>query len=197
VRRPGRCSAVPHAVTIQGMRIAILGTRGVPANYGGFETFAEQLGKRLAERGHEVTVYGRDRFVPRGTRSYLGMRIIRLPTPHSKYFRDGNPHALLRAARTDSTVRRRLRLQLGQRPSRGLASALWTASRPERRWARVEAEEMEPDRPDLLSALLVGGRQIAGPSCHRCPRDSALLPRGVRTPDGLLPLRDRAGARFQ
>jgi hypothetical protein len=27
------------------MRIAILGTSGVPANYGGFETFAEQLGR--------------------------------------------------------------------------------------------------------------------------------------------------------
>ena len=68
------------------MRIAILGIRGVPANYGGFETFAEQLGKRLAERGHEVTVYGRDRWVRGGTREYLGMRIVRLPAPRSKYF---------------------------------------------------------------------------------------------------------------
>ena len=68
------------------MRIAILGTRGVPANYGGFETFAEQLGRRLVHRGHEVTVYGRDRFVPPETRSYLGMRIVRLPAPRSKYF---------------------------------------------------------------------------------------------------------------
>ena len=41
------------------MRIAILGTRGIPANYGGFETFAEQLSTRLVERGHEVTVYNR------------------------------------------------------------------------------------------------------------------------------------------
>src|SRR5450759_2149911 len=67
------------------MRIAILGIRGVPANYGGFETFAEQLGKRLAERHHDVTVYGRDRWILRGTREYLGMRIIRLPAPKSKY----------------------------------------------------------------------------------------------------------------
>jgi len=68
------------------MRIAILGTRGVPANYGGFETFAEQLGKRLVQSGHEVTVYGRDLFVSRKTKSYLGMRIVRLPAPQSKYF---------------------------------------------------------------------------------------------------------------
>ena len=67
------------------MRIAILGIRGVPANYGGFETFAEQLGSRLAARGHEVTVYGRDRYVPRAMTTYRGMRIIRLPAPHSKY----------------------------------------------------------------------------------------------------------------
>jgi glycosyltransferase involved in cell wall biosynthesis len=68
------------------MRVAILGIRGVPANYGGFETFAEQLGKRLVERGHEVTVYGRGRWVPAGTREYLGMRVVRLPAPRSKYF---------------------------------------------------------------------------------------------------------------
>ena len=68
------------------MRVAILGTRGVPANYGGFETFAEQLGKRLVQSGHEVTVYGRDLFVPRNVKTYLGMRIIRLPAPQSKYF---------------------------------------------------------------------------------------------------------------
>ena len=36
---------------MQPMRIAILGTRGVPAAYGGFETFAEELGARLVERG--------------------------------------------------------------------------------------------------------------------------------------------------
>jgi len=39
------------------LRIAILGCRGIPAKYGGFETFAEQLAVRLAARGHEVTVY--------------------------------------------------------------------------------------------------------------------------------------------
>ena len=67
------------------MRIAILGIRGVPANYGGFETFAEQFGKRMAKRGHQVTVYGRDRSVPRGTHEHHGMRIVRLPAPQSKY----------------------------------------------------------------------------------------------------------------
>ena len=39
------------------MKIAILGTRGIPNNYGGFEQCAEYLSVGLAERGHEITVY--------------------------------------------------------------------------------------------------------------------------------------------
>ncbi len=67
------------------MRIAILGIRGVPANYGGFETFAEQLGSRLVERGHRVTVYARTTSVPSSVREYRGMSVVRLPAPRSKY----------------------------------------------------------------------------------------------------------------
>jgi len=67
------------------MRLAILGTRGVPANYGGFETFAEQLGSRFVDRGHRVTVYGRTAFVPSAVQEYRGMAVVRLPAPRSKY----------------------------------------------------------------------------------------------------------------
>jgi glycosyltransferase involved in cell wall biosynthesis len=62
--------------------IAILGTRGIPANYGGFETFAEELGRRLAARGHKVTVYCRERH-PEPT--YLGVQRVYLPTIRHKY----------------------------------------------------------------------------------------------------------------
>jgi glycosyltransferase involved in cell wall biosynthesis len=79
------------------MRIAILGIRGVPANYGGFETFAEQLGWRLVERGHEVTVYGRDHYIARDVQWYRGIRIVRLPAPRSKYF-ETVVHSLFAAA---------------------------------------------------------------------------------------------------
>src|SRR4051794_17217960 len=41
------------------LKIAIAGTRGIPARYGGFETFAEELSARLVERGHFVSVYCR------------------------------------------------------------------------------------------------------------------------------------------
>jgi len=67
------------------MRIAILGTRGIPARYGGFETFAEELGARLSARGHTVTVYSRAHYVPRSVRSHRGARVIVLPTVRQKY----------------------------------------------------------------------------------------------------------------
>lgn len=67
------------------LRIAIMGTRGVPAAYGGFETFAEELGARLAGRGHAVTVYGRSAGGPSRPRSYRGMRLRHLPTIRHKY----------------------------------------------------------------------------------------------------------------
>ena len=64
------------------MRIALLGTRGIPANYGGFETFAEELSVRLAERGHQVTVYCRQKYP---AREYRGVRLRYLPTIRHKY----------------------------------------------------------------------------------------------------------------
>ncbi len=66
--------------------IGILGTRGVPANYGGFETFAEELSTRLVKHGHRVTVYGRDHFVPRSLKEYRGVRLRNLPCIRHKYF---------------------------------------------------------------------------------------------------------------
>jgi glycosyltransferase involved in cell wall biosynthesis len=64
------------------MRIALLGTRGIPANYGGFETFAEELSVRLAAKGHEVTVYCRER---NALAEYRGVKLRYLPTIRHKY----------------------------------------------------------------------------------------------------------------
>lgn len=61
----------------------MLGTRGIPANYGGFETFAEELATRLVERGHTVSVYCRER-EPAGP--YRGVERVWLPTIRHKYF---------------------------------------------------------------------------------------------------------------
>ncbi len=65
------------------MRFAILGTRGIPARYGGFETLAEELSIRLAARGHQVTVYCRERS---SEPEYRGVRLKYLPTIRHKYF---------------------------------------------------------------------------------------------------------------
>lgn len=65
------------------MHIAIVGTRGIPGRYGGFETFADELARRLVERGHRVSVYCRERH---SEPKYLGSELRYLPTIRHKYF---------------------------------------------------------------------------------------------------------------
>ncbi|MCZ2289829.1 MAG: glycosyltransferase [Anaerolineales bacterium] len=67
------------------MKIALLGTRGIPASYSGFETCVEQLGQRLAARGHQVTVYCRSHHIAYAEPEYKGMRLVKLPTIANKY----------------------------------------------------------------------------------------------------------------
>lgn len=64
------------------MRIVMLGTRGVPAAYGGFETAIEEIGQRLVTAGHEVTVYCRGSQDKPAT--HLGMRLVHLPAARKK-----------------------------------------------------------------------------------------------------------------
>jgi glycosyltransferase involved in cell wall biosynthesis len=78
------------------MRIAILGTRGIPASYGGFETFAEHLARRLVQRGHHVTVYCRAHYVSPRQLEYHGVKLKVLPTIRHKYF-DTVVHTFLSA----------------------------------------------------------------------------------------------------
>jgi glycosyltransferase involved in cell wall biosynthesis len=66
------------------LRIAFIGGRGVSSKYSGIETYYEEVGKRLAEMGHEVTLYCRNYFTP-ATTKYNGMRVVRLPTIRSKH----------------------------------------------------------------------------------------------------------------
>ncbi len=66
------------------MRIAMIGTRGVPAAYGGFETAVEEIGSRLAARGNDVTVYTRPDDRATAPREFKGMQLVPLPAVHSK-----------------------------------------------------------------------------------------------------------------
>lgn len=76
------------------IKIAIMGIRGIPACYGGFETFAEELALRLVNKGHDVTVYGRSNVINYKDKYYKGIRIIILPTISHKYL-DTVTHTLI------------------------------------------------------------------------------------------------------
>jgi glycosyltransferase involved in cell wall biosynthesis len=69
----------------QRLRVALLGSRGIPGRYGGYETLMEELAVRLVERGLDVTVYCRSHSTPRTMRSYRGVTLVVLPTVRSKH----------------------------------------------------------------------------------------------------------------
>jgi len=62
------------------LHVLILGTRGVPARHGGFETFAEDLSRYLVSRGHGVTVYCQsDSATAISEEMWEGIRLIHIP----------------------------------------------------------------------------------------------------------------------
>jgi glycosyltransferase involved in cell wall biosynthesis len=81
------------------MRIAILGTRGIPANYSGFETSVEETAWRLVERGHKVAVYCRTSYVETMASQYRGVRLVKLPSVRSKHL-DTPSHTTLSVIHT-------------------------------------------------------------------------------------------------
>jgi glycosyltransferase involved in cell wall biosynthesis len=67
------------------MRVVFIGTRGVPASYSGFETCVEQVGRRMVERGHDVTVFCRSSHYRDRPAQYLGMDLRYLPAMRQKH----------------------------------------------------------------------------------------------------------------
>ncbi len=76
------------------LSVALMGSRGVPGRYGGYETLMEELGVRLVARGFRVTVYCRAHVTPPGLSSYRGMDLVVQPTLATKYL-DTPVHTLL------------------------------------------------------------------------------------------------------
>lgn len=76
------------------LRIAMIGQRGVPASFGGIEHHVEEVGARLAARGHEVSVYARSNYVETRRSTYRGMRVRTLPTLDTKHL-DAITHSAL------------------------------------------------------------------------------------------------------
>jgi len=86
---------MPHP-TDRPLRIALLGSRGIPANYGGYETLMEELAPRLAAAGFDVTVYCRSHYTPKDLTHYKGVRLRVLPTLPTRHL-DTPVHTFLSA----------------------------------------------------------------------------------------------------
>lgn len=76
----------------------MVGTRGLPASVGGIERHVEELGARLVDRGHHVTVFSR-RAYGDGSSSYRGMRVVQLPTIPTKHL-EATVHSALASSAT-------------------------------------------------------------------------------------------------
>lgn len=85
------------------MKIAILGIRGLPSSYSGYETFIGELAPRLVQRGHEVTIYCRKALFAERPDWHLGMRMRYLPSVEHKFLSTLSHTAL---AITDASLRR-------------------------------------------------------------------------------------------
>ena len=81
----------------RGLRIAMIGQKGLPATFGGIEHHVEELGARLVERGHEVTVFCRRNYSDGRLGHYRGMRLHELPTVATKHL-DAIVHSALATA---------------------------------------------------------------------------------------------------
>ena len=169
------------------MRIAILGTRGIPANYGGFETFAEELSTRLAARGHEVVVYCRERH---DFSEYRGVRLVSLPTIRHKYF-DTLAHTFLS---TLHLMTHRVDAALYCNAANAVFTILprlcGMPGRAERRRHRTQAPQMErireglvPDvgvsRDDPANRFVTDAQAIREYYKQRYGKDSLFIPYGA------------------
>jgi glycosyltransferase involved in cell wall biosynthesis len=67
---------------MRSLNVAMIGSKGLPAKFGGVERHVEEIGKRLVSRGHRVTIYGRRSLSSEG--EYCGMRIKILPSISTK-----------------------------------------------------------------------------------------------------------------
>jgi glycosyltransferase involved in cell wall biosynthesis len=80
-KKPGALQ--PHTLS-KGKRIAIIGTRGIPNRYGGFEQISETLAEGLVQRGHAVTVYCSGSH-PDHSPEWKGVRRILCPDPEETW----------------------------------------------------------------------------------------------------------------
>ncbi len=69
---------------IMGLKIAIIGSRGYPYVYSGYETFVKELAERLAQKGFDVTVYNHRGLFKDRPKTVNGIHVVYIPTIESK-----------------------------------------------------------------------------------------------------------------
>jgi len=184
------------------VKIVLIGTRGLPAAYSGFETAVENIGRRLAARGHHVTVYCRPHMVERRYPVYRGMDLVYVPTVANKYL-DTMVHTFL--CTLHMAARRRPDVAIyfiaGNSPMAGLSRLLGIPSiinvdgldsrrAKWNRWARLYLRWAERNAPRFANATITDSRILQrlyrdeyGHETHYIPYGSELeqdAPDGAR-----------------
>ena len=176
------------------MKIAILGTRGIPASYSGFETAVEQLAGRLTARGHEVIVYCRSHVVDTNLREYNGAQLVHLRTIQNKYL-DTFVHTFRSAAHAARVTRPDVALFFIAGNSPLCLITRW-ASIPSlinvdgldsdrRKWpafAKVYLRFAESAAPRLADAAITDSHTVADVFARRYGRRIGVVPYGVEDP---------------
>jgi glycosyltransferase involved in cell wall biosynthesis len=176
------------------MKIAILGTRGIPASYSGFETAVEHLAGRLTARGHEVIVYCRSHVVDTNLREYNGAQLVHLRTIQNKYL-DTFVHTFRSAAHAARVTRPDVALFFIAGNSPLCLITRW-ASIPSlinvdgldsdrRKWpafAKVYLRFAERAAPRLADAAITDSHTVADVFARRYGRRIGVVPYGVEDP---------------
>ena len=68
------------------LKIAIIGSRGYPYVYSGYETLVKELSERLVESGNEVTVYCHRKLFTEKPKKVNGINLVYTPSVNSKIF---------------------------------------------------------------------------------------------------------------
>lgn len=173
------------------MKIAMLGTRGIPASYSGFETAVEELSTRLVQRGHEVVVYCRPHMVTYEGDSYKGVKLIKLPTIVHKHL-DTFVHTFLSTLHLMVKEKADVAVYFiaGNSPFSfmpriiGIPTALNVDGLDSRRakWSRVAKTYLrfaERLAPRAASKIIADSREIQKYYLHKFKAESTYIPYGA------------------
>ncbi|HEX9162254.1 MAG TPA: glycosyltransferase [Thermoanaerobaculia bacterium] len=175
------------------MKIGILGTRGVPPRYGGFETFVAELGTRLVRRGHDVTIYCRAQSAEgRGQEIWNGIRRVVVPAIHSKYFETVS-HTLLSAI---DAMRRSFDVALMCNAANAFTIPLLRAAHVP---VAINVDGIERRRREWNiagRAVYLAGEALAATFANRVVADADVIAEYYRTQFGIEPETIPYGANF-